>query len=161
NDERNAIESVYDPNGNVRCTLETEFGADRERAAGSQKLSKQLFRTDFQYDYLNRLLKTRTVGRVSAAQSACPPTFDDAPFKGLDYITTMAYDSRGNLFRMTDPANGRTKSFYDGLNRLLRTEAGYVLSGTTDIVSPNMMNTSNPDGKVTTAYTYDANSRVI
>ncbi|HEV8336362.1 MAG TPA: RHS repeat-associated core domain-containing protein [Candidatus Polarisedimenticolia bacterium] len=147
-DERNAIQYAYDADGNVVEILETEWGSDRsDPARPNRKLPSQKHRTTFRFDALNRLVETTVVGRVGAAP--------------LNLTTAMAYDSRGNKIQLTDPAGGRTKSFYDGLGRLRRTEAGYLWNGAAESVPAGLMNPANPDGKITTRFDYDANGRMI
>jgi RHS repeat-associated protein len=147
-DERNAIQYVYDAAGNVVEILETEWGSDRtDPARPSRKLPPQQHRTTFRFDSLSRLVETKVAGRVGAAP--------------LNLTTTMAYDSRGNKIQLTDPAGGRTKSFYDGLGRLRRTEAGYLWNGAVESVPAGQMNPANPDGKITTRFDYDDNGRMI
>ncbi|TMQ61251.1 MAG: RHS repeat-associated core domain-containing protein [Candidatus Eisenbacteria bacterium] len=143
---RNAVDYLYDANGNVTEVTETEYGADR--TGGSPRLfpSPQQHRSTFKYDSMNRPFEAKMVGRLGATPA--------------NLITTSVYDSRGNKIQVTDPAGGRSKKFYDGLNRLTKTEAGYFWNGSAESVPSNLINTSNPDGKITTTYSYDSNSRL-
>jgi RHS repeat-associated protein len=142
---RNAIDTVYDANGNVTQITETEYGADRS-GSSPRLLPAQQHRSTFKYDSMNRQIEAKLLGRVGAP--------------ALNLTTTTVYDSRGNTVQRTDPAGGRSKSTYDGLNRLTKTEAGYLWNGSTESIPANMMNSANPDGRITTTYGYDANSRL-
>ena len=142
---RNATDTVYDPNGNVLQITETEYGADRT-GASPRLLPAQQHRSTFKYDSMNRPIEARLVGRVGAP--------------ALNLTTTTVYDSRGNKVQVTDPAGGRSKSTYDGLNRLTKVEAGFFWNGATESVPANLINSANPDGRITTTYGYDLNNRL-
>ncbi len=145
---RNAIDLVYDANGNVVQVTETEYGEDRASGITPVPLLTQQYRSTFSYDSMNRQTLATVLGRLNVV----PP---EQPLDPL--ITVNVYDSRGNKIQVTDPQGGRTKLFFDGLNRLTRTEAGFLL----DAVPGNMMTAANPDGKITTTYTYDPIGRLI
>lgn len=146
-DERNLVDYTYDADDNLVRTVETEWGADRSDPGNpDRKLPSQRFQTDFRYDSMNRLVETRRVGRLGSP--------------ALNHTTSVAYDSRGNKIQITDAAGGRTRWFYDGLNRLIRTESGYFWNGSVETIPSSMVNTANPDGKITTRYDYNANSRL-
>jgi RHS repeat-associated protein len=146
-DERNSLWSDYDATGNLVETIETEWGNDRsDPLRPERKLPLQLHRTVYRYDAMDRLVETTLVGRVGAAP--------------LDLTTQVLYDSLGHRIQVTDPAGRRTKSSYDGLGRLLRTEGGYLWNGAAETIPPGMINPSNPDGKITTRYSYDADGRL-
>jgi YD repeat-containing protein len=142
---RNATDTVYDPNGNVLQITETEYGADRT-GASPRLLPAQQHRSTFKYDSMNRPIEARLAGRVGAP--------------ALNLTTTTVYDSRGNKVQVTDPAGGRSKSTYDGLNRLTKVEAGFFWNGASESVPANLINSANPDGRITTTYGYDVNSRL-
>jgi len=156
-DERNSTETVYDANGNPRCVVETQWGAE-----GARELDAQRFRKDFKYDSMNRLTDSRVVGKAPA--DSCPTNFDSPSSPGENLITQYKYDSRGNRIRVKDAAGNLAKSFYDGLNRLYRTETNYLYGGTLpwegripETIEDNHYKTAgNPDGVVTTIYNYDA-----
>jgi RHS repeat-associated protein len=122
------------------------MGADRSGSV-PRLLPAQQHRSTFRYDSMNREIEAVLVGRVGAA--------------ALNLTTRSIYDSRGNRIQVTDPAGGRTKSFFDGLNRLTRSEAGYLWNGSVESIPAGMVNAANPDGKITTQYSYDANSRLV
>ena len=143
---RNATDFVYDADGNLTQKTETELGADRSGPT-PRLLPAQQHRSTFRYDALNRPIEAVVVGRVGAP--------------ALNLTTRIVYDSRGNQIQVTDPAGGRSKSFYDGLNRLTRSEAGYVWNGSAESIPAGMINASNPDGKITTSYAYDPGSRLL
>ena len=143
---RNAIDTVYDPSGNVTQITETEYGADR--TGGSPRLlPAQQHRSTFRYDSMNRQIEAKLVGRLGAP--------------ALNLTTTTVYDSRGNKIQGTDPAGGRSKFSYDGLNRLRKSETGYLWNGISESVPASMINAANPDGRISTTYAYDASSRLI
>jgi RHS repeat-associated protein len=143
---RNSADYVYDPEGNRLEILETEWGADRGGGV-ARRLAPQSFRTTFAYDALNRRVETRVEGRVGS-----PP---------LGWVGTASYDSRGNPIQETDPTGRRTRRFFDGLNRLVRVESGYLWDGRTERVAPDLFTAGNPDGRIVTAFEYDADGRRI
>jgi len=163
-DERNAVELVYQAGGNIKCKLETMYGADHERTGGieNQKLHKQMFRTDFKFDSMNRLTDSRVVGKVDDPDNpGCSDNFTSPA--GANLITSFKYDSRGNRIRVKDPKNGLVRTLYDGLNRTTQTQTGLVSSGPTDwegSAPSNMSNTTNPDGVIKTTFSYDMDSRL-
>ncbi|HEU5181307.1 MAG TPA: DUF6531 domain-containing protein, partial [Candidatus Polarisedimenticolia bacterium] len=141
-DGRNSVEYAYDAGNNLIETTETEYGADR--AGGTPRLlPPQQHLSRYKFDALDRRIEARLVGRVGAP--------------AVDLVSTVLYDSRGNAIQQTDAAGGRTKLFFDGLGRLTRTESGYLWNGTTETIPSNLINAANPDGRITTRYTYDLN----
>jgi RHS repeat-associated protein len=151
--DRNEMNFEYDANGNVTRIIEKEFGTDRT-GLNPRFLPMQQHVSEFKYDTMNRQVQATLVGRTGAE---------------VNLITATVYDSRGNVIQVTGPGTSaqvgnRTKAFYDRLNRLTSTVGG--LDGSTDATPPDsnpktLINSSNPDGIITTTYTYDGNSRLI
>jgi RHS repeat-associated protein len=163
--DRNGVDFQYDANGNVTQITEKEYGTDRT-GASPRYLDVQQHVTSFTYDALNRQISSVVVGRTVPAPNPPVPSL----------ITAIAYDSRGNKIQVTgpgpaptapntEPMGNRTKYYYDRLNRLIRKEEGYLSDGATDATpgsgTQSLINTSNPDGIITTLYGYDSNSRLI
>ena len=142
---RNAIEYSYDAGGNLVETVETEYGADRSGGA-ARLLPAQQHVSRFRFDALNRRIEAKLVGRAGTAP--------------VNLVSATVFDSRGNAIQETDAAGGRAKSFFDGLGRLTRKESGYSWDGSTEIIPANLVNAANPDGRITTRYTYDVNGRM-
>jgi RHS repeat-associated core domain len=165
--DRNEVDFEYDKNGNVTQFTEKEYGTDRT-GGSSRYLSLQEHVTQFAYDSMNRQVKSILVGRTIPAP--------DQSVGWVSLITEAAYDSRGNRIQLTGPGpaptgtdtdsvGNRSKLFYDRLNRLIRKEEGYLSNGHSDSTpgsgSPNtLINASNPDGIITTTYSYDDDSRL-
>ena len=144
-DGRNATEFAYDAGGNVIETVETEYGADRSGGA-ARLLPVQQHVSRFKFDAMSRRIEAKLVGRAGAVP--------------VNLVSTTVYDSRGNAIQETDAAGGRAKLFFDGLGRLTRRDSGYFWNGSTESVPSNLVNTANPDGRITTRYTYDVNGRM-
>jgi RHS repeat-associated protein len=142
---RNAVDYAYDAGGNLVETIETEYGADRSGGT-ARLLPAQQHISRFKFDAMGRRIEAKLVGRAGATP--------------VNLTSTTVYDSRGNPIQETDPAGGRTKLSFDGLGRLTRRESGYFWNGSTESIPSNLINSTNPDGKITTRYTYDVNSRM-
>ena len=136
---QNSVSFTYDGNGNVLQADRVEWGNDRS-GGGNRAIGPLSYRTLLGYDAVNRLNQATYVGRLGATP--------------LNFVASAVYDSRGNKIQVTDPQGGRTLAFYDGLDRLQRTERGYFYDGTP------LDDTANPDRIITTRYTYDVNSRL-
>jgi len=157
----NRVEYAYDGNNNIIRMTEIEFSPENISTGTPQSRMvdgrpAEVFVTLKVYDELDRL--TRTTDNIGQTQR-------------------FAYDSRNNVVLMSDangppmpdplnlfagPINGpgNTTSFvYDGINRLLRKiidlRVGGQGNGSIDTSNP-----TNPDGRITVAQTWDANSRL-
>jgi YD repeat-containing protein len=138
---QNSVTLSYDKNGNMLQSDRMEYGNDRN-SGSNRAVGPLTYRTQIQYDSVNRPKSTSYLGRVGGS---------------INYSTSIVYDSRGNKIQLTDPQGNRAKAFYDGLNRLRTTEGGWLSN---DTVASSTTNTYNSDGKLITTYGYDANSRL-
>lgn len=157
----NRVEYVYDGNNNIIRRTEIEFSPENVNPGTPQSRivdgrPAEVFATLDVYDELDRLTRTTD---------------------NLGQTRRFAYDSRDNLVLMSD-ANGplmpdplnlfagqvngpgnTTTSVYDGINRLLRRVIDLRVGGQGN-GSIDTSNPTNPDGRITVAQTWDANSRL-
>ena len=126
--------------------------------------------TSIQYDNNNNILSATRVqintdGLVIDKSITSSATYDElnrrtSETDALGNTQNFRYDSRNNLIQHTDPLGNITLHVYDGINRLLETRAFLGADGTGN--SPlDDTNPTNPDGRISTLYAYDGNSRLV
>jgi RHS repeat-associated protein len=178
-------EDIFDASGNLVRKREVSYDANGNR------LSETLYRTingtlqsittTFEYDKMNRLVKTidplggvsqieyNDVGKESAHIDALGrrtafehdetgnlirKTFPDSTFE------TIEYDEAGYVIKKTDRAGRTTTLDYDELNRLVKTTFADGSTSST-VYSPDGRELAQIDGKGNrTDYEYDTNGRL-
>ena len=146
----------YDAKGRLTAITYAKGTADEAKkqfeydAAGNQTaiIDEKGDRTVFEYDALNRLVKTVEADPDGAGPLTSP-------------VTTYSYDARGNLISTTDAVGHVAQNAYDQLNRLIqsidalnqKTTYGYDKLG-------NLLSVVDPLGHKT-ENKYDARNRVV
>ncbi len=149
-------DSDYDANGGLISIIYAKGTADEAKkqleydAAGNVTaiIDENGNRTKFEYDALNRLVKTVEADPDGAGPLTSP-------------VTTYSYDARGNLISTTDAVSDVTQNSYDNLNRLIenidalnqKTTYSYDKLG-------NLLSVVDPLGNKT-ENKYDARNRVF
>ncbi|UCE41432.1 MAG: RHS repeat protein [Candidatus Aminicenantes bacterium] len=150
--EGNRVDYTYDDNDNETKVVETEVTQQENSPTLQEK-----FATLNVYDALDRLVRTTD---------------------NLGHTIRYGYDSRDNLIFTNDAQgdeidddlglfkgkinrSGNTVHyFYDGVDREIK-EVQDLRKGGNGSGEIDTSNPSNPDGKISTAYEYDRNSRII
>jgi RHS repeat-associated protein len=128
----NSTAMVYDNNDNLLSATRTQVNVD-------ELVNNKTITSTAVFDELNRkTLETDALGNTSVNR----------------------YDSRNNIIQTTDALGNITLRVYDGINRLLETREYLGVDGTG--TSPlDSSNPTNDDGRVSTFYGYDGNSRLV
>jgi len=127
----NGMLNSYDVDSNLISELRTDTASD---GLGTQ----EVFKTEYQYDAIDRAIKI-----IQDPQN-------------LALETVLAYDSRSNVVKQTDPRGNFTDIKYDGMNRVIETSVAM-----TDTGDGNGSQINGADGTIKTMKTYDDSSRLV
>ena len=145
------IEMAYDAASNViQQTVRDRFDSATGTGAltypgGSQPLARAAY-TAYYPDAIGRVINTANYGTNGGSILSRPNT---APARSSTVlVTTVAYNSQGEAWQVTDPKGTVNRSAFDDAGRLTQLLENYVSGGT------------GPDQNRETDYTYNADSRV-
>ncbi|HZR29627.1 MAG TPA: RHS repeat-associated core domain-containing protein [Terriglobales bacterium] len=143
---------TYDANGNRLSQSVT-----RTTPSGPQTLT-----TQYQYDALNRLVKTTFADGSSTQTTYNSIGLQDSTTDELGRKTTYQYDASGRLIQTNYPDGTQETSTYDAVGNLVQfmARSGVVTLNTYDKVGRLISSTNKSTGATTTT-TYDAIGEVI